>query len=78
MLFNSFQFAYFFASPVADWALPHRPQNCLLLAASYYFYACWDPKFLALLVLSTVMDYACGLAVDRIEAPGKRKAVRRR
>src|SRR5271167_458995 len=74
MLFNTFHFAYFFAIlfPLY-WALPHRPQNWLLLAASYYFYACWDPRFLALLVLSTVMDYGCGLAVDRIEEARKRK-----
>ncbi|MEO6810445.1 MAG: MBOAT family O-acyltransferase [Isosphaeraceae bacterium] len=57
------------------WALRNRllAQNILLLAAAYYFYGCWNPKFLSLLILSTVMDYACGLAVDRIEAPGKRK-----
>src|SRR6478735_5688115 len=74
MLFNTFHFAYFFAIlfPLY-WALPHRPQNHLLLAASYYFYACWDPRFLALLVLSTVMDFACGLAVARIEDTRKRK-----
>ena len=55
MLFNTFHFAYFFAIlfPLY-WALPHRPQNYLLLAASYYFYACWDPRFLSLLILSTV------------------------
>jgi len=74
MLFNTFHFAYFFAILLPlYWVLPHRPQNYLLLAASYYFYACWDPRFLSLLVLSTAMDYACGLAVDRIEAPRKRK-----
>src|SRR5436305_4349242 len=74
MLLNTFQFAYFFEALLPlYWVLPHRPQNVLLLVASYYFYACWDPRFLALLVLSTVMDYACGLAVDRIEAPRKRK-----
>ncbi len=74
MLFNTFHFAYFFALlfPLY-WALPHRLQNYLLLAASYYFYSCWDRRFLALLVLSTVMDYGCGLAVDRIEEPRKRK-----
>src|SRR3954451_10829151 len=74
MLFNTFHFAYFFAIlfPLY-WVLPHRPQNYLLLAASYYFYACWNPWFLTLLVLSTVMDYGCGLAVDRIEHPRKRK-----
>ncbi len=74
MLFNTFHFAYFFALLLPlYWMLPRRPQNCLLLAASYYFYACWDPRFLTLLVLSTAMDYACGLAVDRIEDPRKRK-----
>jgi alginate O-acetyltransferase complex protein AlgI len=74
MLFNTFQFAYFFAIffPLY-WLLPHKPQNLLLLAASYYFYACWDARFLALLILSTSMDYACGLAVDRIEEPRRRK-----
>jgi len=77
MLFNSFGFAYFFAALLPTyWLLRkhYRVQNLLLLGAGYYFYACWNPKFLGLLVLSTAMDYACGLAVDRIEAHGKRKA----
>ena len=84
MLFNSFQFAYFFLLLFpAYWLLRkhYRWQNLLLLAAGYYFYASWhDPKdpwyknYLGLLVLSTVMDFFCGLAVDRIEAPAKRKA----
>jgi D-alanyl-lipoteichoic acid acyltransferase DltB (MBOAT superfamily) len=75
MLFNSFQFAYFLAIFLPlYWLLPHAGQNLLLLAGSYYFYACWNPKFLTLLVLSTVVDYLCGLAVDRIEDQKKRKA----
>ena len=77
MLFNSFQFAYFFAILFPTyWLLQrhYRVQNLLLLGAGYYFYACWEPKFLVLLILSTLMDYGCGLAVDRIEAPRKRKA----
>src|SRR6516165_11432715 len=76
MLFNSFQFAYFFAALLPTyWLLRnhYRLQNLLLLSAGYFFYACWNPKFLTLLVLSTVMDYLCGLAVHRIEAPSKRK-----
>ncbi len=74
MLFNSFPFAYFFAILLPlYWVLPHKPQNYLLLAASYFFYSRWDPRFLSLLILSTVMDYACGLAVDRIEEPRRRK-----
>jgi D-alanyl-lipoteichoic acid acyltransferase DltB (MBOAT superfamily) len=77
MLFNTFQFAYFFAILFpAYWALNrwYKAQNLLLLSAGYYFYACWEPRFLALLIISTVMDYACGLAVDRIEDNRKRKA----
>jgi D-alanyl-lipoteichoic acid acyltransferase DltB (MBOAT superfamily) len=76
MLFNTFQFAGFFAILFTTyWTLRnhYRVQNMLLLAAGYYFYACWNPRFLALLVLSTVMDYGCGLAVDRIEDSRKRK-----
>lgn len=77
MLFNSFQFAYFFALlfPLY-WLIAryYRLQNLLLLAAGYYFYANWNPKFLSLLIISTVMDYLCGIAVDRIETPSKRKA----
>jgi D-alanyl-lipoteichoic acid acyltransferase DltB (MBOAT superfamily) len=74
MLFNTFHFAYFIAILLPlYWFIPHRWQNRLLLAASYYFYGCWNPKFLSLLIISTVMDFFCGLAVDRIENPGKRK-----
>jgi D-alanyl-lipoteichoic acid acyltransferase DltB (MBOAT superfamily) len=74
MLFNTFHFAYFLAILLPlYWFIPHRWQNRLLLAASYYFYGCWDPRFLALLILSTVMDFFCGVAVDRIENPRKRK-----
>jgi D-alanyl-lipoteichoic acid acyltransferase DltB (MBOAT superfamily) len=51
---------------------PLLAQNVLLLAAAYYFYGCWDPRFLSLLILSTLMDYACGFAVDRIDEPRKR------
>jgi D-alanyl-lipoteichoic acid acyltransferase DltB (MBOAT superfamily) len=77
MLFNSFQFAFFFAAFFPTyWLLKNRYhwQNLLLLAAGYYFYACWDWRFLSLLVISTVADFFCGLAVDRIEAPTRRKA----
>lgn len=35
-------------------------QNILLLGASYYFYSCWNWKFLFLLVFSTVLDFYSG------------------
>jgi alginate O-acetyltransferase complex protein AlgI len=78
MQFNSYQFALFFAGLfVIYWLLRGRTrlQNTVLLGAGYYFYACWNPRFLALLILSTVMDYGCGLWVDRAQSPTKRRAL---
>ncbi len=76
MLFNTFHFSYFFLLLFPTyWALRnhYKLQNLLLLLAGYYFYACWEWKFLGLLILSTVMDFACGLWVDKIEDSKKRK-----
>lgn len=42
--------------------------NALVLVASYVFYAWWDTRFLALIVISTAMDYVMGFAVDRGQA----------
>ncbi len=78
MRFNSYAFALFFAAllPVYWLLRKWRPaQNVLLLAAGYYFYACWNPKFLSLLIISTVVDYACGLWLDRVENPRTRRGV---
>ncbi len=78
MLFNSYGFALFFACLFPTyWLLRPWPrfQNVVLLVAGYYFYACWNARFLALLVLSTVMDYGCGLWVDRVESKSRRQAV---
>ena len=56
MLFNSFDFLVFFAVVFAVQAiLPHRPRNLFLLAASYFFYGCWDWRFLGLMAISTAM-----------------------
>ena len=78
MLFNSYAFALFFAAlfPIY-WLLAWWPrlQNLLLLGAAYYFYAQWDARFLSLLILSTVMDYGCGLWVARVEDPRRRRGV---
>jgi D-alanyl-lipoteichoic acid acyltransferase DltB (MBOAT superfamily) len=78
MLFNSFAFALLFGILFPSyWLLSRWPraQNVLLLAAAYYFYSRWDFRFLSLLIISTVMDYACGLWVAREEDPRRRKAV---
>ncbi len=61
MLFNSINFFIFLTAVYLVYRLlPHRPQNILLLIASYFFYSCWDIRFLLLIVLSTVVDFTCG------------------
>ncbi len=65
MLFNSIDFFIFL--PLVFflyWFVTQRNlglQNMLLLISSYYFYACWDWRFLFLLMFSTVLDYYTGL-----------------
>ena len=66
MLFNSVEFFVFLAILyVAYLTLRHRGQNTLLLIGSYIFYGWWDVRFLFLIVVSTVVDYWCGLLIDR-------------
>ncbi len=45
--------------------LRHRGQNIMLLLASYFFYACWDWRFLGLLILSTSTDWTLANLISR-------------
>ena len=76
MVFNSLHFVWFFLVVYAIYrVLPHRSQNWLLLVASYYFYAAWDYRFVALLAASTLVDYTCGLVLGRLTDERKRRLV---
>lgn len=69
MLFNSIHFLCFF--PVVTllyFLIPHRFRYLFLLAASYYFYMCWNPKYALLMALSTVITYLSGLALGAVSA----------
>jgi len=66
MLFNSLPFLIFFPCVfVLYYALPFRFRKYMLLAASYYFYMCWKPEFIVLILFSTLVDYCCGLGMVR-------------
>jgi D-alanyl-lipoteichoic acid acyltransferase DltB (MBOAT superfamily) len=45
----------------------------LLLIASYFFYACWDYRFLFLLIFSTFLDYYTGLKIHAAESRSRKK-----
>jgi alginate O-acetyltransferase complex protein AlgI len=84
MVFNSLQFVWFFLAVYALYrllpaVLPEaravRAQNWLLLVASYYFYAAWDYRFLALLGASTIVDYTCGRLLGSTTDARRRRAL---
>ena len=59
MVFNSLTFVAFFACVLAlhNLPLPSRTKKVNLLIASYLFYAAWNPPFVILLWVSTVVDW---------------------
>ncbi len=74
MLFNSIHFAFFFPLVVVIlFLLPFRFRWAWLLLASYFFYGCWKVEYLALIWVSTLVDYLVALALGRVEAPGGRR-----
>jgi D-alanyl-lipoteichoic acid acyltransferase DltB (MBOAT superfamily) len=79
MLFNSFAFAIFLPIVFAlYWCLQRKGvqiQNILLLAASYFFYGCWDWRFLGLVAASSAVDYLIGIGLDSTDDSRRRKAL---
>jgi D-alanyl-lipoteichoic acid acyltransferase DltB (MBOAT superfamily) len=74
LLFNSLEFAVFLVFVLALYlCLPQRAQNRMLLVASYVFYGAWDWRFLGLIALSTLIDYAVGLRIAASDDPARRK-----
>ncbi len=62
MTFNSLNyFLFFLLIYLAYMFLSHPRQNILLLLASYFFYATWDIRFLFLVIVSTAVNYGCGI-----------------
>ena len=59
MVFNTLTFAAFFAIVLAVHSLPlaWTTNKINLLIASYVFYAAWNPPFILLLWISTVVDW---------------------
>ena len=68
MFFNSINFVVFL--PIVFllyWFVPNKSkssQNFILIVASYYFYSCWDWRFLFLLLFSTLLIYVTALKIE--------------
>ncbi|MEM6320959.1 MAG: MBOAT family O-acyltransferase [Bacteroidota bacterium] len=74
MLFNSLAFFGFIGLflPVY-FLLKGKARLWLCLLGSYYFYGCWDYRFLSLIVFSTLIDYSVGLALENNDNQRRRK-----
>ena len=75
MVFNSYTFIVFFAVILFlhNLPLPWKVKKINLLLASYIFYAAWNPPFILLLWLATVVDYFVGRALYTQPNKHKRK-----
>ena len=71
MLFNSVNFLIFFPLVCLGYYLlsTHvKGRNLFLLAASYYFYMCWNPRYALLMLVSTVITYVSGIWIGKADA----------
>jgi alginate O-acetyltransferase complex protein AlgI len=78
MLFNTALFLWFFTAFFVLYSfvvLRHTPRLVLILVASLVFYAGWNYRFIPLLVLSGVVDFAVGIALEKSSAIGRRRVL---
>lgn len=78
MLFNSTDFLIFFPIVVLLYfVMPKKIKNIYLLICSYYFYMCWNAKYVLLLFASTAITYGIGRLIGMIstEETDKQKLI---
>jgi D-alanyl-lipoteichoic acid acyltransferase DltB (MBOAT superfamily) len=77
MLFNSLDFAIFLPIVfILYWFVFNKKiayQNSFVLAASYFFYAWWDWRFLFLILFSTIVDFLVGKQLNKTSNSKNRK-----
>ena len=78
MFFNSLTFAIFL--PIVFllywfvFSKTRTAQNAFLVVVSYYFYSCWDWRFLFLLLFSTLLCYFTGIQIEKSTREPERKS----
>jgi len=75
MVFNSYTFIVFFIVMLVlhNLPFPWKVKKVNLLLASYIFYAAWNPPFILLLWLSTIVDFFVGRALYTQENKYKKR-----
>ncbi len=74
MLFNSYEFLVFFPAIVVMYFLtPFKWRWLLLLVGSCYFYMCWKPEYIVLMMFPSFIDYYVALKMNATPDAAKRK-----
>ncbi len=76
MLYNSLTFfAFIIVAFICYWRLNKslRLQNAFVLLASYFFYGCWDWRFLLLIAVSSIIDFTVGKKLGETSSLSRRK-----
>jgi D-alanyl-lipoteichoic acid acyltransferase DltB (MBOAT superfamily) len=75
MLFNSINYVIFFPIVLVLYLLlPKKAKPVWLLLCSYFFYMCWNPKYVVLILFTTLATYVCGLLIGKAEKVPAKKA----
>jgi alginate O-acetyltransferase complex protein AlgI len=76
MLFNTFQFVAFLLVVFSvDALLPRKCRTPFLLAASLYFYMCWMPQYVVLILIAMAINFLAALAIDGSSSPNRRRVI---
>src|SRR3954471_16088312 len=75
MSFVSVDFAIFFAATLVGLALmPTRhSRHAFLLVANLVFYAAGTPRFVVVLLVPSIVDYACAIRMEDSDDPAARR-----
>lgn len=68
MLFNSTGYLLFLPIVLLVYfILPQKVRYVWLLISSYYFYMCWNAKYILLIMTSTIVTYIGGILLEQID-----------
>lgn len=74
MLFNSFEFIIFYPIvTILYFLLPRKIKPLWLLLSSYYFYMCWNARYIVLILFVTLVSYFSGILMGETSPISKRK-----
>lgn len=73
LLFNSVWYFLFLTIVfVIYWSVHHRFRVPLILVCSYFFYMCWDAKYILLIFSATIVTYLSALYIEKYSLVNKR------